>query len=222
VLKRSVKRRRMVLSIDEGGLTVSVPWRTSEQRIAELLQHAQKWVLRKLDQYAARRPPLRVWASGALIDFLGRQLHLALAQRDGRPIAQLRDDGTLSLALPQPEQADHVREAVVAWFRRHAAPHFRARVEAFAAQLGEPVPRVLLSSARGRWGSCNAQREVRLNWRLMQAPAHVIDYVVAHEVAHLRVMSHSQRFWKAVQRLHPDYEAARAELDSMGAHYMTL
>lgn len=222
VLKRSVKRRRMVLTVDEGGLTVSVPWRTPEQRIAELLLHAQDWVLRKLDHYAARRPPVRAWTGGALIDFLGRQLRLALIRGHGRPLATLRDDGTLALTLSEPDQADQVRDVVTGWYRRHAAPHFRARAETFAAQLGEPAPRVLLSSALGRWGSCNARREVRLNWRLMQAPAHVIDYVVAHEVAHLRVMSHSQRFWKVVRRLHPDYEAARAELDAMGAHYMTL
>lgn len=222
VLKRSVKRRRMLLAVDEGGLTVSVPWRTSERRIAELLQGSEKWVLRKLEQYAARRRPERTWQEGALLDFMGRQVSLSLVQREGRALAQLQDDGRLLLALARPERAEHVRDLVIHWYRRHAAPHLRARAEYFAQRLGEPAPRVLLSSALGRWGSCNARREVRLNWRLMQAPAHVIDYVVAHEVAHLRVMSHCARFWKAVEQLHPGYASARAELDSMGHWYMSL
>jgi predicted metal-dependent hydrolase len=222
VLKRSVKRRRMLMAIDESGLTVSVPWRTSERRIAELLQHSEKWLLGKLDEYAARRRPQRVWQDGTLIDFLGRQLRLTLMRRAGRPLAQLQDDAALMLGLPEPERAERVRELVIQWYRRHAAAHLRARAEHFAARLGEPAPRVLLSSAVGRWGSCNAKREVRLSWRLMQARGHVIDYVVAHEVAHLRVMSHSARFWKVVQQLHPEYESARAELDSMGHWYMSL
>ena len=222
MLKRSVKRRRMLMAIDESGLTVSVPWRTSERRIAELLQHSEKWLLGKLDEYAARRRPQRVWQDGTLIDFLGRQLRLTLMRRAGRPLAQLQDDAALMLGLPEPERAERVRELVIQWYRRHAAAHLRARAEHFAAWLGEPAPRVLLSSAVGRWGSCNAKREVRLSWRLMQAPGHVIDYVVAHEVAHLRIMSHSTRFWKVVEQLHPEYESARAELDSMGHWYMSL
>jgi predicted metal-dependent hydrolase len=222
VLKRSTKRRRMLLSVDESGLTVSVPWRTSERRIAELLSSSEKWLLVKLDEYAARRRPQREWQTGALIDFLGRQLELRIARRDGRPTAQLHGEQFLLLALPQPERSDHVRELVIHWYRRHAAAHLRARAEHYAARLGEAPPRVMLSSALGRWGSCNARREVRLNWRLMQAPQHVIDYVVAHEVAHLRVMSHSPRFWKVVEALHPQYESARAELDAMGYHYMSL
>jgi predicted metal-dependent hydrolase len=222
VLKRSAKRRRMLLSVDEGGLTVSVPFRTSERRIAELLQHSETWLLGKLQEYAARRRPARVWEEGALLDFVGQQLRLKLARSAGRPVAQLQDGGTLLLALPQPDCPEQVRELVIHWYRRHAGPHLRARAEHFAAQISEPVPRVLLSSAVGRWGSCNAKREVRLSWRLMQAPPHVIDYVVAHEVAHLRVMSHSQRFWRLVEKLHPGYASARAELDSMGHYYMSL
>jgi predicted metal-dependent hydrolase len=222
VLKRSAKRRRMLLSVDEGGLTVSVPWRTSERRIADLLEQSEKWVLGKLEEYAGRRTRARVWESGSLIDFFGRQLTLELIRRDGPPLAQLHDDYRLSLVLADPQHRGHVRDLLAGWYRRHAAPHFRQRVGHFASRLGEPAPRVLLSSAVGRWGSCNAKREVRLSWRLMQAPEHVIDYVVAHEVAHLRVMSHSARFWALVERLHPDYASARAELDSMGHYYMTL
>jgi len=115
-----------------------------------------------------------------------------------------------------------VREAVVQWYRRHAAPHFAERVQHFSARLEVTTPRVLLSSARTRWGSCNAAGEVRLNWRLMQAASPVIDYVVAHEVAHLKVLSHSTRFWRTVQRIYPDYEAAKAELAAMSQHFMAL
>ena len=127
-----------------------------------------------------------------------------------------------SFLLSLPHDPSRVREAVVQWYRRHANSHFSERVQHFCAKLDLPSPRVLLSSARTRWGSCNATREIRLNWRLLQAASHVIDYVVAHEVAHLQVLSHSVRFWRLVQRLYPDYEAAKAELNAMSRHYMAL
>jgi len=221
-LKRSTKRRSILLTVDERGLAVSAPWRTAEYRITALLEKSSDWVLRKLAVYAARRPRYRIWGNGEQIDFLGRPLRIELSAHEGRPIAQLRDGGILQLSLNQPDLSEHVRELVLGWYRRHAAVHFRTRVAHFCALLDEPLPRIMLSSAQGRWGSCNAKREVRLNWRLMQAPPHVIDYVVAHEVSHLRVMNHSQRFWRVVERLHPDYRAARAELDSQANHYMTL
>jgi hypothetical protein len=222
ILKRSVKRRRAVLTVDETGLTVSVPWRTSDRYVAQLLRDAQAWVLRKLETWASRKPRQREWKAGELIDFLGRQLRLALVARDGVAIVQLKEDNILELGLPGPHEPQRVREAVVKWYRRHAANHFQERVQYYSTQLAVPAPRVFLSNAQTRWGSCNAEREVRLNWRLMQAPIHVLDYVVAHEVAHLVVMSHSSRFWKVVAKLHPGYESARTELNAMSQHYMSL
>jgi predicted metal-dependent hydrolase len=222
MLKRSAKRRRAVLTVDETGLTVSVPWRTSDRYIAQLLRDAEAWVLRKLETWASRRPRQRQWQSGELIDFLGRQLRLELIVREGTAIAQLKDGNVLELCVPAPHEQQRVREAVVKWYRRHAASHFQQRVEHYSARLALPAPRVFLSNAQTRWGSCNAQREVRLNWRLMQAPSHILDYVVAHEVSHLMVMSHSSRFWKVVAKLHPEYESARTELNAMSQHYMSL
>jgi len=115
-----------------------------------------------------------------------------------------------------------VRASVVKWYRRHAQVHFRDRVAHYSARLGVEPPRVFLSSARTRWGSCNAKREVRLNWRLMQAAAPVIDYVIAHELAHLKELNHSVRFWRVVERLCPEFRAPQAELNAMTQHYMTL
>jgi hypothetical protein len=222
LLKRSAKRRRMVLMVDERGLVLHVPWRASERHIAQVIAQAQSWILRKVAEWERKKPRARSWVGGEPIDFLGRQLTLQLQTRDGPAIAQLRDGNALELSLPAPHTPERVREAVVSWYRRHAGSHFPERVQHFCAQLEAPAPRVLLSSARTRWGSCNADGEIRLNWRLMQAAGHVIDYVVAHEVAHLKVMSHSTRFWRTVQRLYPDYAAAKAELSAMSQHFMAL
>jgi len=222
LLRRSAKRRRIVLTVDERGLVVHIPLRTSERAVAQMIAESEAWILRKLAEWEGKKPRTRTWSSGEFLDLLGRQLRLELVEHSGPAITRLRDGAVLEVLLAAPHAPLRVRDTVVQWYRRHALAHLSDRVQHFCARLAVPPPRVFLSSARTRWGSCTAEREIRLNWRLMQAAHHVIDYVVAHEVAHLQVMSHSTRFWRVVQRLHPDYEAARAELDAMGQYYMAL
>ena len=221
LLKRSPQRRRAVLSVDEQGLTVSVPWRTSERYITRFLQDSASWVLRKLADWESRRPKPRQWRHGELIDYLGRQLRLEVTA-DSFALAQLQDGDVLAISSPDPHNEDEVRAALIKWYRRHAQTQFRSRVEHYSARLGIEPPRVFISNAQTRWGSCNANREVRLNWRLIQASPHIVDYVVAHELAHLKEMNHSARFWRVVERMCPDYVSARSELDAMGQHFMTL
>jgi predicted metal-dependent hydrolase len=221
LLKRGHKRRRAVLTVDERGLTVSVPWHASDHYIAHFLQDSASWVLRKLKTCESRKPRARLWQDGELVDYLGRQLRLAL-RAEHYSLVQLQDGGVLALSLPEPHTADTVRAALVKWYRRHALAYFGTRVAYYSGQLAIEAPRVLISNARTLWGSCNAKREVRLSWRLMQAAPHIVDYVVAHELAHLRQMNHSARFWRVVERLCPDYASARAELDAMGHHFMSI
>lgn len=222
VLKRSARRRRIVFTVDEHGLAVHVPWRTSERKVSEAIARAETWIARKLAEWADRKPPQRAWDSGTWLDFLGKQLRLQLVEHRGPAISRLLDHDVLEVSLPAPHAAPRVREAVVKWYRRHALGYFAGRVQYFCARLELPAPRLFLSNARTRWGSCSADGEIRLSWRLLQAHRHVIDYVVAHEVAHLRVLSHSTRFWRLVERLYPDYESAKAELSAMSHHYMAL
>jgi len=208
--------------VDERGLTVSVPWRTSERYIARFLQDSAAWVLRKLEAWESQRPIERAWRDGELVDYLGQQLRVALATQDDYSLAQLEDGDVLSLSLPTPHDPVRVHASLVKWYRRQALHYFHSRVQHLSARLAVEAPRVFLSNARSRWGSCNVKREVRLSWRLMQAAPHVVDYVVAHELAHLKEMNHSARFWRVVERLCPDYGSARAELDAMGQNLMAL
>jgi len=112
--------------------------------------------------------------------------------------------------------------AAVKWLRRHAQCHFAARLAHYAPRFSARLPRLFLSGARTRWGSCNAKGDIRLSWRLIQASPATIDYVVVHELAHLVEMNHSRRFWKLVEGVFPDYRAACAELDRMGPYYMDI
>ncbi|MBI1398341.1 MAG: DUF45 domain-containing protein [Betaproteobacteria bacterium] len=222
-LRRSMRRTRIAFVVDEDGLTVHCPWNAQPARIDHALQDSAGWILRKLDQWSGRPPRRRLsWQTGDVVEYLGRPITLRVVSDPLVTIAELGDDQSLFVRLRTPEQPDHVRELVVAWYRRHAQRHFAERVRHFAEALGVDRPRLFLSGAMSRWGSCNTRGHVRLNWRLMQAPAHLVDYVVAHEIAHLRHLDHSRRFWDAVGRIYPDHEAARAELAAMSRHYMAL
>ena len=211
-----------MLTVDEHGLTVSAPWRSSEKRIVGVIRDAEAWVLKKLDVWSAFPARRQSWVPGDKVKYLGRDLTLDLTQDAIATLATLQDGDRLQISLADPAQTDSVKAAVVKWYRRHAQSNFSGRIGELAPRLGVPTPRLFLSSARTRWGSCNVKREIRLNWRLIQADQSTIDYVVVHELAHLIEMNHSRRFWKIVASAAPHYREACAELNRMGLYYMDI
>ena len=200
------------------------------------LHEKSDWILRKLSQARERQQRMEggriVWADGAVLPYLGEPLMLVLdpAHRlvgkggalvaapvlgEGRP-AQATPTGPaaqhLHIGLPSSASAAQIRDAVQAWLMRDARRHFTERLDHFAPQLGVRWASLRLSSAQTRWGSAKADGSIRLNWRLLHYRPAVIDYVVAHELAHLRVMDHSPRFWGTVATVVPEYPALRGEL----------
>ena len=119
---------------------------------------------------------------------------------------------TLHLGLPQGAAPEQIRDAVQSWLQRQARRIFEERCAHFAERLGVRMRRLSLSSARTRWGSASADGSVRLNWRLVHFAMQTIDYVVVHELAHLRHMNHGPEFWEVVRSVVPDVDAARRRL----------
>jgi predicted metal-dependent hydrolase len=151
------------------------------------------------------------WRDGATIPFLGRELVLRLDPMASGAVLDA-DSGTLRLGLPQGATREQWRDAVQSWLQRQARRIFEERIARFAPQLGVRVGRLTLSSAATRWGSASADGSIRLNWRLVHFALPVVDYVVTHELAHLREMNHSAAFWGVVRSVMPDYEQARGAL----------
>ena len=222
LLKRSQQRRSIVLAVDERGLIVSAPWRSTERRITGIIRDAEGWVLRKLALWSAHPSRNQSWADGDTIKYLGRDLRLHLREDRIAALATLVDAEHLQVVIPEPGDTDAVKAAVLKWYRSHAKSNFTERIGVYACLYGLAIPRLFLSGAQTRWGSCNVKGEVRLNWRLIQAPQPTIDYVVAHELAHLVEMNHSRRFWNLVAAVCPQHQEARAELDHMGRYYMDI
>jgi predicted metal-dependent hydrolase len=224
-----VRRRSIGFVVDGHGLTVRAPKWVALRDIDDAVREKQGWILARLAEQRERAARLAasrvVWRDGASIDYLGRPLTLVVAATGelaaGETALVPSAAGAaapprLLVALPRDAGEAQIRDAVQSWLQREARRVFAERAAHFAALLGVRVKRLSLSSAATRWGSANANGSVRLHWRLIQHPLATIDYVVAHELAHLREMNHSARFWAVVRSVVPDYQEARASLRREG------
>jgi len=214
-LKRSSKRRSIGLRIDDQGLTVNMPLRASEKWLQEVLQDKAEWVVEKLQGWQERKPAEVKFHDGAALDYLGDLLSLRVDR--GLFVAPAQQRGkTLCVFLSAHGTEQHVARDIADWYRSQALHLFEQRV-AYYAPLMNVVPReIKLSTARTQWGCCTASGSVRLNVQLIKLPVRLIDYVVVHELAHLREMNHSAEFWNVVRTICPKYLKLRAELKAVG------
>ena len=214
VLRRA-HRRTIGLSIDHRGLRVGAPQRTALRDVEALIRRHGEWVAQKLDAWDQRpRPQALAIVDGTRLPLLGQTLTLRLALGSNRALWNESSETTLTLLLRTPTDAGRVLEKAL---RERARALFAERLAHYAGHIAHPVPALALSAARTRWGSCSARSGIRLNWRLIHFPLNIVDYVVAHEVAHLREMNHSPRFWAIVGQLYPDYALARRTLRALAA-----
>jgi predicted metal-dependent hydrolase len=234
------KRRTIGMAVGADGLVVSAPRWVPLYEVEAALQEKARWIVRKLGEARERQQRLAsahiAWQDGATFPFLGETVIVVLdprhayttvggsLQSEGVEVV-LRTDAeapnltlagvprlTLHIGLPHTATHAQIRDAVQAWLMRQAHRVFTARLNHFAPQLQVQWRKLSLSSAGTRWGSARSDGAIRLNWRLIHFNQSVIDYVVAHELSHLRVMDHSPRFWDTVRSVVPDYEVLRGQL----------
>jgi predicted metal-dependent hydrolase len=221
-LRRS-RRRSIGFVVGAEGLRVSAPKWVGVGDIETALREKAPWILRKLQEQRERGQRLAAakvdWRDGTTIPFLGENVILLLDSRTTGAVLHTADETlpgiprlTLHLGLPPSATPEQIRDAVQSWLQRQARRVFEERCALFTARLGVRLKRLSLSSAATRWGSASADGSVRLNWRLIHFGLPVIDYVVTHELAHLREMNHSPAFWDVVRLALPDYELARGAL----------
>lgn len=211
---RRARRRSIGFMVDADGLTVSAPRWVTRAAIDEALQEKARWVVAKLAEQRERTRRLDaariVWRDGVQFPFLGRSVRLQLdASTTG---AVLQEDGQLRLGLPAQATPAQIRDAAQGWLQRQARRVFEERCRLYAERLNVRVTHLRLSAATTRWGSASADGVIRLHWRLVHFALPVIDYVVVHELAHLREMNHGSKFWALVESVIPDYEVARGAL----------
>jgi len=221
-LRRS-RRRSIGFVVGADGLSVSAPRWVGQAEIEGALREKAVWILRKLQEQHERGRRLQAakvdWREGTTLPFLGDTVILVLDPRTTGAVLHTAIDTlpgvprlTLHLGLPQSAAPEQIRDAVQSWLQRQARRVFEERCALFCQRLGVHMKRLSLSSAATRWGSASADGSIRLNWRLVHFALPVIDYVVTHELAHLREMNHSAAFWDVVRSALPGFEQARGAL----------
>jgi len=216
LLKRAA-RRSIGFTIRPEGLVVSAPTWVALRDIDAALRDKAGWILDKLQQVQQHRPPAPQWHEGAALPYLGGTLQLVLPPVTAAQARSRREPGEqigrqLHLHLPPAPSPQQIALRAQAWLVQQAHPLFEQRLNHYAPLLGVRWTALTLSQARTRWGSATSNGSIRLNWRLVQLPLHLIDYVVVHELSHLREMNHSPRFWAIVASVFPHYQSLRREL----------
>ncbi len=216
---RRGKRRNIGFLVGPEGLTVSAPKWVPLYEVDAAVVSKSPWILKKLGdahERQRRAESARIeWRDGASFNFLGEPVRLVLdpSHAFSEAGAVLHDETrSLHVGLPHDAEPARVRDAVQAWLMKQAKRLFTERLEHFSPLLQVRWTRLVLSNAGTRWGTAHSDGLIRLNWRLVHFRLPVIDYVVAHELSHLRVMDHSPRFWDTVATVVPDFAQLRGQL----------
>ncbi len=206
-LRKSARARRFSLRVSRqtGAVTLTLPVRARESEAISFLRAQEDWLRDAL----ARTAPVQLLEFGATLPVEGRLL--TLAQGSGRAVRVLGDQ------LLVPGDPAQIPARLQAWLKVLARERLARAVDRHAAVLGRKVSGLTLRDTRSRWGSCTAEGRLMFSWRLIMAPPAVLDYVAAHEVAHLVEMNHSDQFWAVVQRLYPGWQEQRAWLRNEGS-----
>ncbi len=218
---RTSRRKTVGLRVTDDGLLITIPSWLPRKQLAEVVNSKAPWILGKLQAVHQRQQHLATadtaWRDGGRFPYLGVKISLAIRPElgelryEGDP-RQPRSTDTLMLPLQAGSSPDRVRERVYAWLQQQARTHFEARLAHYCRLADVTLRSWRLASPQARWGSCSSDARIMLNWRLIHLSAEVVDYVVAHEVAHLRHMNHGPEFWREVGRLYPDFAQARLAL----------
>jgi predicted metal-dependent hydrolase len=221
------RRKTIGMSVGPDGLDVRAPRWAGIGAIENALQEKGEWILRKLQEMQERQKHMQSsvieWRDGINLPYLGEPVVLQLdachlfKDAGARLERSVNAQGTemrhcLKVSVAQSASPAQIRDAVQAWMMQQAKQLFVQRLNHFAPVLGVEWKKLSLSNASTRWGSATSDGNIRLNWRLIHFKLDIIDYVVVHELSHLRVMDHSPLFWETVRHVVPDYAHRRAQL----------
>jgi predicted metal-dependent hydrolase len=206
------KRRTIALIVErDGTFTVRAPMRVPRAEIDSFIQQKADWVTRTREKIKSAQPASKKqYADGEKFLFLGSLFEMRIVERQ-KPSLQFDNVFTLSQSAREKGEAYFVR-----WYKEQAFEIISERVRQYSEKYNFTPKEVKISSAKTRWGSCSSTGTLNFTWRLVMSPLEVIDYVVVHELAHLRVKNHSSKFWRVVESIYPEYKKQRKWLRENG------
>lgn len=206
-VRRSDRARHARIVVDPDGVEVVIPHRMALKHVEPFVEEKRAWIERTLRRIRAAEEGAGVrLEDGGTVPYLGRPLVVRVRVEPGRTRAHvaLRPGGVLSVAVGAPGR-EPLRTALEGWYRKRARAEVAPRLDAACARAGTHYKRLSIRGQRTRWASCSSSGAMNFNWRLLLAHEEILEYVVEHEVAHLEVLDHSERFWRLVGSRCPRY-----------------
>ena len=219
-VSRTDRSKSATIKVEEGVVIVVVPRALTQERIKKLLDDKKLWVKQKI----ALDPQMKVtqekqYVSGEAFSYLGRNYRLKIT--DGELTSIKLVQGRLTISVPNDSiQHKLVKYALTNWFRRRAELKLREKIIRYSPIVGVETNGYKVKSFQSRWGSCTPRGRVDFNWKIIMAPNRVVDYVIVHELCHLKQHDHSPQFWKLVESIMPDYLESKEWLRVNGASLM--
>jgi predicted metal-dependent hydrolase len=217
-IRRSTRARRARIQVSADGVEVVVPDRMPMKDVEPFVDEKRAWIertLRRMRDAEAERPRPRL-EDGGEVPYLGERLALRVRVDPGRTRTHVtRREGALAVTVGE-SGPEPVRAALEAWYRRQAREEVASRLDVVAQRVGVTYSSLQIRGQRTRWASCSSSGAMSFNWRLLLAPAEILDYVVEHEVVHLEVHDHSERFWSLLASRCPSYREHEAWLRANG------
>jgi len=205
---RTNRIKSATIKVEDGIVSVVVPKQTTGDRIDRLLSDKQGWIKDKIRHDRAALPATqKSYVSGEAFSYLGRNYRLKINHGSYVPVKLIH--GQLVTTMPEGFNHYMVRNTLVRWYKYHAEIKFKEKVKRYSEIIGVEPAGVAIKTFKARWGSCSVEGKIEFNWKVIMAPNRVMDYVVVHELSHLKQHDHSPLFWKEVERVLPDYSECK-------------
>ena len=207
-VKRSLRARRVRLEVrPQTGLTAVVPHSYKIGQLPRLLKAKERWISNNLAKYRHLQSPSagKEFKSGDTVPYLGRDLEL-VKRENHSDVGSVTLEGNMLAVSPGLFRNGILELALEQWYRTEAAKLISERIDKLSFQMGISYKRIVIRGQKTRWGSCSHKKNLSFNWKLIMVPEPVIDYVIIHELTHLKEMNHSKRFWELVAQYCPGWQ----------------
>lgn len=213
---KSTRRKTMALKVSAKGVFIHIP-KTLPLTIAKnFVTKKTAWIQKKLHQQSLRQSTEPKFIDGESLLFLGESYQLRLIQQNTAPTV-IKNQHMLELhGRINRLSKTGLRSAIIHWYKKQAQQYLNTRTALLANKTGLSARSITIKTYKARWGSCSIKGDIFYNWQLMQTPADIIDYVIVHELCHLRQHNHSPLFWQLVEQHYPNYKTARTWLKNNG------
>jgi hypothetical protein len=221
-LKINARARRITIFVREGQVKVSVPVGVTEKQVQKFVSSKQQWIFKHWQQYREQQTfnAQKIYKSGQRFPYRGRNLTILVGEHKYKTIGVRLIQDSLRICFPEKtlleKRPDYIKEALIFWYKNQARRILRNKLDHYAGIMGVEYRALRIKEQKTRWGSCSAQGNINLNWKVIMAPDVVIDYLIIHELAHLKYLNHSRDFWNLVSEYVKDYKQLRKWLKDHG------